>query len=92
MYSLPEGIVCTVTSPNCFLASSVDMEGGIMQRSPAFQSTGVATFMLAVNCSESMARSTSLKFLPVVAGYKMLSLSFLSGPMMKTDLRMRGID
>lgn len=34
---------------------------------------------------------TSLKFLPVVAGYRMDSFSFLSGPMMKTARAVRGM-
>lgn len=34
---------------------------------------------------------TSLKLRPVVAGYRMDSLSFLSGPVMKTALAVRGM-
>lgn len=33
-----------------------------------FQFTGVATFFCAVSCRESITRSSSSKFLPVVAG------------------------
>ena len=36
--------------------------------SPCFQLTGVATLWLAVSCSESITRSTSSKFRPVVIG------------------------
>jgi len=36
--------------------------------SPFFQLTGVATLCVAVNCSESITRSTSSKLRPVVIG------------------------
>lgn len=49
-----------------------------------FQSTGVATFLYAVSCRESTTLRISSKFLPVVAGYRMESFSFLSGPNMNT--------
>lgn len=49
-----------------------------------FQSTGVATFLYAVSCRESTTLRISSKFLPVVAGYRMESFSFLSGPKTNT--------
>jgi hypothetical protein len=36
--------------------------------SPYFQFTGVATFALAVSCTESISRSTSSKLRPVLIG------------------------
>src|SRR6516165_11518653 len=55
-----------------------------MTSSPSFQFAGVATRCLAVSCSESMTRSTSSKFRPVVIGYTRTSLIFLSGPITNT--------
>lgn len=49
-----------------------------------FQSTGVATFLYAVSCRESTTLRISSKFLPVVAGYRIESFSFLSGPKTNT--------
>jgi hypothetical protein len=46
--------------------------------SPLFQSTGVATECFAVSWSESITRRISSKLRPVLAGYVMLSLTFLS--------------
>ena len=51
--------------------------GKTMQEPPDCQSAGVATFFSAVNWRESITRKISSKFLPVVAGYKMDSLSLL---------------
>ncbi len=51
---------------------------------------GVATFLLAVNWSESITLSISSKFLPVVAGYMLDSLRLLSGQMTKSDLQATG--
>ena len=62
-----------------------------MQEPPFRQSAGVATFLTAVNCNESITLKTSSKFLPVVAGYKIDNLSFLSGPMIKTARQVNGI-
>ena len=56
----------------------------MMTSSPRFQLTGVDTRYFAVSCSESSTRSTSSKFRPVVIGYTMRSLIFLSGPTMNT--------
>src|SRR5580765_4427371 len=67
-----------------FFASSSDTEPAMMTSSPCFQLTGVATLCFAVNCRESMTRSTSSKLRPVVIGYTRISLIFLSGPMTKT--------
>src|SRR5207302_449371 len=49
-------------------ASSLETEPAMITSSPCFQFTGVATRCFAVNCSESITRSTSSKFLPVVIG------------------------
>ena len=62
-----------------------------MQEPPFRQSAGVATFLTAVNCNESITLKTSSKFRPVVAGYKIDNLSFLSGPMIKTARQVNGI-
>ena len=40
----------------------------MMTSSPDFQLAGIATLCLAVSCRESMTRSTSSKFRPVVIG------------------------
>lgn len=58
----------------------------MMTSSPGFQLTRVDTRCFAVSWSESSTRSTSSKLRPVVIGYTMMSLIFLSGPMMKTFL------
>ena len=57
-----------------------------MQLPPCLQSTGVATFLVAVSWRESITRRISSKFLPVVAGYNRESFNLASGPMMKTAL------
>src|SRR2546426_9286023 len=67
-----------------FFASSSDTEPAMITSSPCFQLTGVATLCFAVSCNESMTRSTSSKLRPVVMGYTISSLIFLSGPMTKT--------
>src|SRR5258706_15521628 len=67
-----------------FFASSSDTEPAMITSSPCFQFTGVATLCFAVSCSESTTRSTSSKLRPVVIGYAMMSLIFLSGPMTNT--------
>src|SRR5258706_2383281 len=51
-----------------FFASSSETEPAMMTSSPGFQLTGVATLCVAVSCSESITRSTSSKFRPVVIG------------------------
>src|SRR5439155_8382530 len=63
----------------CFACSS-DTEPAMITSSPGNQFTGVATWCFAVSCSESITRSTSSKFRPVVIGYTRISLIFLSGP------------
>src|SRR5215467_4646761 len=68
----------------CFLASSSLTEPAMITSSPCFQFTGVATLCFAVSWSESITRSTSSKFRPVVIGYTRISLIFLSGPITKT--------
>src|SRR5688500_14840184 len=50
------------------LASSFDTEPAMMTRSPLCQFAGVATLCFAVSCIESITRSTSSKFRPVVIG------------------------
>src|SRR3989442_404146 len=57
----------------------------MMQSCPSFQLTGVATLNLAVSCKESTTRSSSSKFRPQEAGYVIMSLIFLSGPITNTD-------
>src|SRR5438445_3013399 len=57
----------------------------MMQSCPSFQLTGVATLNLAVSCKESTTRSSSSKFRPQEAGYVIISLIFLSGPITNTD-------
>lgn len=42
-------------------------------------------------CISHASQGTSLKLRPVVAGYRIDSLSFLSGPMMKTARAVRGM-
>lgn len=64
---------CTFSQPAVSFASLL-----------TFQSTGVATFLYAVSCRESTTLRISSKFLPVVAGYRMESFSFLSGPKTNT--------
>src|SRR5206468_12253576 len=49
----------------CFVCSS-DTEPAMITSSPGNQFTGVATWCFAVSCSESITRSTSSKFRPVV--------------------------
>ncbi|MNU05319.1 hypothetical protein D3C72_2500740 [compost metagenome] len=63
----------------------MESELAMMTSSPFFQLTGVATECLAVSCRLSMTRSTSSKLRPVEAGYSILSFTFLSGPMTKTE-------
>ena len=53
--------------------------------SPCCQFTGVATFFEAVSWHESSSRRTSSKFRPVLIGYVIIALTFLSGPMTKTE-------
>src|SRR2546425_3574171 len=67
-----------------FFASSSETEPAMMTSSPCFQLTGVETLCFAVNCNESITRSTSSKLRPVVIGETMMSVIFLSGPMTKT--------
>src|SRR2546422_7689963 len=68
-----------------FLASSSDTDVGMMTSWPGFQFTGVATTCLAVNWQESRRRSTSSKLRPVLIGYTIIALTFLSGPTMNTE-------
>src|SRR5882672_8398226 len=63
------------------LASSSLTAGTIMQSPPSFQFAGVATLCAAVNWIESITRRISSKLRPVVIGYVIISLIFLSGPM-----------
>ena len=56
----------------------------MMTSSPFFHCAGVATLWFAVSCSESITRSTSSKFRPVVIGYTRISFTFLSGPITNT--------
>src|SRR5262245_33346830 len=70
---------------NFFLASSSETEGTMITSSPCCQFTGVATLCFAVNCNESMTLRISTKLRPVLAGYVIMSFTFRSGPMMKTD-------
>merc|ERR1712111_215137 len=72
-------------------ASSGLTLGATITWPPCLQSTGVATFLLAVSWRLSMARMISSKFLPVVAGYRMDSFNFLSGPITNTALQVRGM-
>ena len=72
-------------------ASSGLTLGATITWPPCLQSTGVATFLLAVSWRLSMARMISSKFLPVVAGYRMDSFNFLSGPITNTALKFEGI-
>src|SRR4026207_765268 len=58
----------------------------MMTSPPCFQFTGVDTLCAAVSCSESITRSTSSKFRPVVIGDTMTSLTLLAGPATKTLL------
>ena len=55
-------------APKICFASSLGTEPAMMTSSPCFQFTGVATRCLAVNCNESITRSTSSKLRPVVIG------------------------
>src|SRR5437870_5764292 len=64
------------------LASSSLTAGTIMQSPPSFQFAGVATLCAAVNWIESITRRISSKLRPVVIGYVIINLIFLSGPMM----------
>eukprot|EP00732_Lithocolla_globosa_P006759 Lithocolla_globosa_v1_NODE_8062_length_866_cov_859.257707.p2 type:complete len:127 gc:universal NODE_8062_length_866_cov_859.257707:733-353(-) len=91
MYCLPDGTSAMVNPLGNFAAaSSVLTAGVIMQSSPCFQFTGVATENLAVSCRESITRMISSKFLPVEAGYNRDNLSFLSGPIMNTARHVMG--
>ena len=72
--------------PNFSWASSSFNAAGIMTSCPTCQSAGVATPISFVNCKASKALNTSAKFLPTVIGYVIVSLSFLSGPIINTDL------
>ena len=68
-YPLPLGTLSFVKPfANFAVASSSLKDGTTMQSFPLVQSAGVATLWFAVSCKESIARRTSLKFLPVVAG------------------------
>jgi hypothetical protein len=53
-------------SPKISLASALETEPAMMTSWPWTQFTGVATLRWAVNCSESMTRSTSSKLRQVV--------------------------
>lgn len=54
----------SLTSPNFFLAASVDTDGGTMTSSPTFQSIGVVTPFLSPVWRLSMTRRTSVVFRP----------------------------
>src|SRR5262245_56438968 len=70
---------------NFSFAASSDTELTMITSSPSFQLTGVATLYCAVSCSESITRRISSKLRPVLAGYVIINLTFLSGPITKTD-------
>ena len=70
---------------NFSFAASSESDGTMITSSPSFQFTGVATLYFAVNCNESITRRISSKLRPVLAGYVIISLIFLSGPMTKTE-------
>src|SRR5262249_16387277 len=53
---------------NFSLAASSERAGTMMQSSPCFQLTGVATLYLAVSWIESITRRISSKLRPVLAG------------------------
>jgi hypothetical protein len=55
------------------LPSALVTLGRMTHFCPGFQSTGVATFLVAVSCRESITRSTSSKLRPVLAGYELNS-------------------
>lgn len=76
---------------NAVASSSGFTDGTTMHVPPCCQLAGVATRLVAVSWSESRTRISSGKFRPVVAGYRMLSLSFLSGPTMKTARHVIGM-
>jgi len=82
----------TTSTPleNNFCASSVGIVGNTTVLSPFFQSAGVATLCDPVNCKLSITRKISSKFLPVEAGYVMVNFTFLSGPIINTDLTVKG--
>src|ERR1041384_2116203 len=65
---------------NFSFAASSDTELTMITSSPSFQLTGVATLYFAVSCSESITRRISSKLRPVLAGYVIINLTFLSGP------------
>merc|ERR1712032_1263402 len=67
-YGFPEGNDSIWNPVNFAFASSVFTGGPTMTRSPYFQSTGVARPLSAVSWRDVRTRSTSSKFLPVVAG------------------------
>lgn len=52
---------------------------------PIFQFAGVAIVYSSTNCKESKTRSTSSKFLPVDAGYVIMSLTFLAGSIISKE-------
>lgn len=81
----------SLTSPNFFLASSVLTLGGTMTSCPFCQSIGVTTPFLSPSCKLSITLSTSAVFLPVLAGYDMLSRIFLVGSMMNTERMVKAI-
>src|SRR5918999_395011 len=70
---------------NFSFAASSDNDGTMITSSPSFQFTGVATLYFDVNCNESITRRSSSKLRPQLAGYVIISLIFLSGPMTKTE-------
>jgi len=67
-YSFPDGTTRFSIWGKSLRASSLEREGTTIHLSPDVQSTGVATFLVAVSWRESITRRISLKFLPVVAG------------------------
>src|SRR6478672_3225644 len=77
--NLRYGFIVLKPAGNFTLASSSEIEGTMMQSSPLFQFTGVATLYFDVSCSESITRKISSKLRPVLAGYVIISLTFLSG-------------
>merc|ERR1719469_402831 len=74
-YCFVEGMSSIWKSSNFFFASSVLTDGATITLSPYFQLTGVAKPSPMVICIEVMTRKISSKFLPVVAGYKIVSFT-----------------
>ena len=86
--TFPEGTSWTLTPLGMRPATSSCLKlGTTMQDPPCFQSTGVATFLVAVSWRLSTTRMISSKLRPVVAGYSRDSFSLLLGPITNTALQ-----